>query len=123
MGGPYSPVDPGTYGTIGTSPPPPTRGRLELRQEPAECARVPGGEEGGGGLEGGIGGATREGPLPVDPPPGGGYLLYMSRVGSVCVLLRQRAPSPFPPSPVWGGLPVVLVVGWLGACPTGGGVI
>ena len=61
-----------------------------------------------------MGGATREGPLPVDPPPGGGYLLYMPRVGSVCVLLRQRAPSPFPPPPLSGG-DYLLYLSWVGS--------
>ena len=84
---------------------------------PAECARV-----GGGGRGWYRGGLPARGLSPLTHPLGGvtcctchGLARCVSYYGSVL-------PPPFPPSPVWGGLPVVLVVGWLGACPTGGGL-
>ena len=84
---------------------------------PAECARV-----GGGGRGWYRGGLPARGLSPLTHPLGGvtcctchGLARCVSYYGSVL-------PPPSPPSPVWGGLPVVLVVGWLGACPTGGGL-
>ena len=47
--------------------------------------------------------------------------MYMPRVGSVCVLLRQRAPSPFPPLPCLGGITCCTCRGLAQCVPYGRG--
>ena len=47
--------------------------------------------------------------------------MYMPRVGSVCVLLRQRAPSPFPPLPCLGGITCCTCRGLARCVPYGRG--
>ena len=47
--------------------------------------------------------------------------MYMPRFGSVCVLLRQRAPSPFPPLPCLGGITCCTCRGLARCVPYGRG--